>query len=518
MNGRKQALPVDKALVLLRILAFVKFLLPFLIVHPAYELHRDEFLYLAEARHLDWGYLEAPPLLSLLAWVSLLSGDHEFWVRLWPAIFGALTFLLAGKIVLRLGGKGPALFLLFLAFIFTAFLRLHFLFQPNFLDVFFWTLAAYWVFRYIDRQENKFIYLLGFTAGLGFLSKYSVAIFLLALAVALALSPQRKLFAGKHLYLAALTGLLIFLPNLIWQYLHNFPVLHHMEELHETQLRHVSPLSFLSEQLLMTLPVFFIWLTGLCYTFFHTEGKKYIVFGWTFLLVMILLILFQGKGYYALGIYPVLLALGAFRLEQMSQSRRWIRYAGISFILLAGMPLIPVLLPIWAPPRLAQYYQDTGLGQTGILQWEDLRDHALPQDFADMLGRKELLQKTVAALREIPAPEQKNTIILCDNYGQAGALNYYGYRSGLPQAISVSASFLLWVPDYRNIAHIIRIGDGGPEDAGLQGLFAEVTVTDSITAPMAREFGTKIRWFRSADSSVTPLLNEAVKKMQQRFR
>src|SRR5690606_21547497 len=140
----------DRKHLLLWLLALAKLVLPLALPHATFELHRDEFLYLAEGRHLAWGYLEAPPLLSVLAWISQLAGSTDlYWVRIWPAVFGALTFLIAGKMTLTLGGKGFGLLLLFSAFVFSAFLRLHFLFQPNFLDVFFWTLCAWWLFCFI---------------------------------------------------------------------------------------------------------------------------------------------------------------------------------------------------------------------------------------------------------------------------------------------------------------------------------------------------------------------------------
>lgn len=501
---------------LLCLFGLVKFLSELTLTHPLYELHRDELLYLAEARHLAWGYLEAPPLLSLLASLSLLSDAGEYAVRCWPALFGAATFLIAGKIVLDLGGKGFALFLLFLAFIFTAFLRIHFLFQPNFLDVFFWTLAAYWVFCYIRRRQNRFIYLLGVTAGLGMLSKYSMAIFLLALIAALAISAERKLFARRHVYLAALAGLLIALPNFIWQYQHNFPIINHMEELHQTQLRHIDPVSFLIEQLLLTLPVVFVWLAGLWQVFTRNPDRKYIVFGWTYLLIILLLLALHGKAYYALGIYPVLLAFGAFFLENISRSRPWVAYVCPLVILVAGLPMIPVLLPVWEPATLAAYYRTTGLDKAGILRWEDLKDHQLPQDFADMLGRKELTSKTLAAYERIPAAQRQNTVIFCDNYGQAGGLNYYGSESALPRAVSASASFVRWIPRYERIEHLIWVSD--EEFPGLRNYFSEVIVLDSVADPMAREFGTKIRWFRNADSALTPLLNAMTAELQERWQ
>ena len=86
---------------LLYLLAIIRFVLPFLLVHPSYQLHRDEYLYLAEGHHLAWGFLEVPPMLSFMAYISNTMGATEFWVKFWPALFGSLILLMMGKIILR---------------------------------------------------------------------------------------------------------------------------------------------------------------------------------------------------------------------------------------------------------------------------------------------------------------------------------------------------------------------------------------------------------------------------------
>ena len=139
-----------------------------------YEPHRDEFLYLAEGNHLAWGYMEVPPLLSVFAWLTNLFGDSMFWIKFWPSLFGSLTSIVVANIILSLGGKSFALILSFLPFIFGVFLRIHFLFQPNFLEVFFWTMLVYSIIRYIQTAKNKWLYTFGISAGLGIMSKYSV--------------------------------------------------------------------------------------------------------------------------------------------------------------------------------------------------------------------------------------------------------------------------------------------------------------------------------------------------------
>jgi hypothetical protein len=102
---------------LLYILAAIKLALPFFLQDGYYQPHRDEFLYLAEGQHMAWGYMEVPPLLSVFAALTHLLGNGLFWIKLWPALFGALTFLMVGRIVLSLGGRSFALVLSWLPFV-----------------------------------------------------------------------------------------------------------------------------------------------------------------------------------------------------------------------------------------------------------------------------------------------------------------------------------------------------------------------------------------------------------------
>src|SRR5256885_1141745 len=126
----------------LYILAFIKLILPFLLQSSLYEPHRDEFLYLAEGNHMAWGFMEVPPLLSVFAWFTNVFSHEMFWMKFWPSLFGSLTYIIVGKIILSLGGRSFAIFLAFLPFVFSVYLRLFYLFQPNFLEVFFWTMLA----------------------------------------------------------------------------------------------------------------------------------------------------------------------------------------------------------------------------------------------------------------------------------------------------------------------------------------------------------------------------------------
>ena len=283
---------------LLYCLALLKIIIPYFLQNPVYEPHRDEFLYLAEGHHLAFGFMEVPPMLSIFAWLTHLFGGGMFWVKLWPSLFGAATFIVAGKIIQSLGGKRFAIFLLFLPFIFGGYLRMFFLFQPNAPEIFFWTMIAFCIIRFTQTGNIKWLYLFGVSVALGMLSKYSVAFYTVSILVGLLFTTHRTVFLSKHFWYASLIGFIIFLPNLIWQYLHHFPVIVHMNELQQTQLQYISPLSFLSDQLLMNLPCFFIWLAGLFYTLFSKQ-YRYVALGYVF--VIILLLAGHGKSYYAMA-------------------------------------------------------------------------------------------------------------------------------------------------------------------------------------------------------------------------
>ena len=505
---------------LIFLLALIKFILPYLLQNSYYEPHRDEFLYLAEGHHLAWGFMEVPPMLSIFAWLTHLFGDGMFWIKFWPNMFGVLTFIMSCKIVQKLGGGLFAIFLVFLPFVFGVYLRLFFLFQPNTPEVFFWTMIAYSVLRYIQTEKNKYLYFLGFSIGLGMLSKYSVAIFMVSILLGLLFTRQRKIFTNKHLYYAGLIALVIFLPTILWEYNHHFPIVVHMKELTRTQLQYVSPKSFLFDQLLMNLPCVFIWLAGLYYAAFSLKGKKYRAFGWAYLFVIIILVVLHGKNYYSLGVYPVLLAFGAYHLERFSERRVKVwRYVFVLIPLIIGTMFVPISLPIAKPAALAHLYNAMHTSKTGALKWEDLQNHPLPQDFADMLGWEEMTQKVAKAYNSLDSNEKAHSFLFCDNYGEAGAVNYYRHKYNLPEAYSDNGSFLYWMPRNIHIDNLILITDDQEEmQHPFIKDFKSAVVTDSVTNIYARERGTLIIIFKGANDAMNKMFKEKIDDDYRKFK
>ena len=506
--------------IILYLLAVLKIVIPYLLQDSFYEPHRDEFLYLAEGHHVAWGFMEVPPMLSVFAWLTHVFGDGMFWIKLWPSLFGAATFLIAGEIVLSLGGKRFALLLLFLPFIFGGYLRVFFLFQPNPPEILFWTMMIYSIIRFIQSEKNKWLYIFGISVGLGMMSKYSVAFFTVSIVVALLCTQYRKMFLNKHFWYASVIGLLIFLPNILWQYSQHFPVLHHMKELQRTQLQYVSPSDFLIGQLIMNIPCVFIWLTGLWQVSFGNEFKNFRFVGLAYVFVIVLLLIGHGKMYYSLGSYPVLFAFGAYQLERFTAvKRRVLRYAFVLIPVIIGTLMIPIALPVFPPQRLASFYAKTNAKKTGLLKWEDLRDHPLPQDFSDMLGWEEMAQKMSKAYETLDSNEKKHTVLFCDNYGMAGAVTFYARKYHLPEAYSDNASFLYWLPENVHIENVLLLTDDQNEmQHDFIKDFSTAVLSDSITTPLARERGDLVILLKGANEAFNRMFKEKIEKDKAAFK
>ena len=479
-----------KPIWLLYLLALIKLILPFFLQSPVWGPHRDEFLYLAEARHMAWGYMEAPPLLSVFAWLTNLLGGAMWAIKIWPSLTGALTYVLAGRLVLHLGGRWFALVLAWMPFVTGAWLRMHFLFQPNFLDIFCWTAMAYGLIRFQQTGKSMHLYIAGISFGLGMLSKYTMAFYAAGLLAGLLLVWDKKVLTNRHFYYAIGLGFLLFLPNLLWEARHGFPVVYHMKTLEDSQLQYLSPWTFLTDQFLYNVATLFTWMTGLVWA---ARTKQFRFIAWAFVVTLALLMIGHGKSYYSQGAYPILFAFGAPVLE--AWANKWWKIGMLAFSLFLSILLVPLLLPFKAPAPLAEYYVHHSLARkAGGLRWEDLQDHSLPQDFADMLSWEEMTQKVARAYASLDSTEKAHTLLFCDNYGEAGAVNYYGPKYHLPTAYSDNASFLYWMPeDYNRFDVFLLVTDDKQEmQHRFIKEFKSVRLVDSIANPYARENGSLI--------------------------
>ena len=489
----------------------LKFSLHCIIIAPEYDLQRDEYLHLDLGKHLAWGYLSVPPFTAWNSYVILLLGGAEFWVKFFPALYGVLTLIVVWKAIESLGGNLFALILGATAITFSVLLRINMLYQPNSVDVLGWTLLYFSILKYIQTEKNNWLYIAAVVFGFAFLNKYNIVFLVAGLVPALLLTSQRKVFINNKLYISAIIAVLIILPNLIWQYQNHLPVVHHMELLAKTQLVNVNRLDFLKEQVLYFLGSKFIIIAAFVSFFVYPPLKKYQVFFWSFLFTLCLFTYLRAKGYYAIGLYPIFIAFGSVYLEFVFVKKLiWLRIVSILVILALFIPMFQRAFPTKNPVEIAE--NSKAYKDFGMLRWEDGKDHELPQDFADMLGWKELAAKVDAEYGKIS--DKKHTLILCDNYGQAGAINYYSKFKNIG-AVTVNADYINWFPLDEEIKNIILVQEADDDDKERnkeKPLFQEVRLTGKIENKYAREYGASIYVLLGAKVSINKILKRDIEE------
>lgn len=492
-------------------------LLIHLLTSTNYELHRDAFLYIAQGEHLAWGYLSVPPLTAFLSKIlRIITGDSIVAIRFFPALIGTVSVIFINLIVRELGGKKWAQLLASLAFILSpAFLRSNMLFQPVSLNQLFWLIIFFLIIRLINTQNPKYWILISLGFGLGFLTKYSIIFLAAGFVVALLLTRHRKLLYSRYLVYGLLIGLVIITPNMVWQYNNSWPVIYHMDMLRQYHLVNVELSDFLIAQVLMNLPVLFFWLVGLLYLLFHPGFKKYRIIGITYLVVLLILILTRGKSYYTIGLYSVLLAAGGVVFEKYITYRIFL-YANLIYMVFISIVMLPFSLPILGHKQMKDFCQKSI--ERGIdmpMRWEDGQIHALPQDYADMIGWKELSDNVVQVYENLSPEDQQYCYIYAENYGQAGAIRYYGIRTALPEPISFHGSFIFWAPDeVDDIRYLIYVND---EIEGIQEYFREIERFDGITDPYSRESGLPVYLCKNPNSDFAKLYKDRLKEELDRF-
>ncbi len=464
-------------------LAAAKLLIQFAGINH-YGFFRDELYYMACGEHLAWGYVDQPPLIAFVAWLARhLFGPSMVSMRLFPVLAGAAIVWLTGILARDLGGGRLAQFLAAAAILlapvnlaFDSFLSMN-AFEPLF-----WLLCAWIAVRIVKGASPKLWLIFGLVAGIGLENKHSMLVFGFALAVGLLLSGEYRLFHSKWIWLGAAVALCLFLPNLVWEARHGWPQIEVVRNAQRFKNEAISPLRFLFEQVLFLHPVELpVWLGGLIWYFGSREGKRFRFLGWSYLIVLAIFVIFNGKTYYPLPVYPLLMAAGgvAFEAFVAQPRRRWLAISYPALVVAAGLATVPfgvALLPVNA---FLQY--SSGLPFFRVRTERDA-PVPLPQLYADMFGWDDMAATISSVYHSLPVSEQAGCAILAGNYGEAGAIDYYGPKLGIPKAISGHNSYFYWGPRGYSGGCAIVFGERATE---FTKLFGEVQQVATITNPHA---------------------------------
>jgi len=380
------------------------------------------------------------------------------------------------------------------------------------LDVLTWTAFYFVVIKYVNTQKTKWLYIGAVVFAIGFLNKYNFLFLLIGLFPAIALSQQRKLFVKKEFILSILLALLLILPNLLWQYNNHFPVYYHMKRLTETQLVHVNRIDFFKEQLFNFIGSLLIILTAVYALSTYAPFKKYALFVWAMIFTLVVFDYLRAKGYYAIGLYPIYISFGSVFMGDILK-RSWKRYLQpviIAIPVLFFILFFNVFFSNHSPEYIVKNTKE--YKELGLLRWEDGKDHSLPQDNADMLGWKELAYIVDSVYSTFPKTEQ--TLILCDNYGQAAAINYYA-RNINHTAVSFNADYINWFNLNMRYDNLIRVKENDEKENELKTsgpFFDSAFIGGSVTNPLAREYGTTVFVFKKAKIDIRERIKEEIEK------
>jgi len=334
-------------------------------------------------------------------------------------------------------------------------------------------------------------------------------------AISLLVTKYRSLYVSKYFTIALVIGLVIIFPNLIWQHQNNWPVLQHMSELRETQLVHVRLADFIAEQFLWNAQALLIWVGALLVLLFYKQEKEYRLFGFIYIILIILLIVGSGKSYYTLGVYPMLFVFGAYFIEKYV--KKYLTPV-FSFLVISMFISLYVSLSINGIPFITI---EKAVNKDAH-RWEDGSDHDIPQDMADMTGWKEIGEEVSRIYMSLGDKNRNNCDIYCGNYAQAGAVMFYGKQLGIPQPISRHGSFVFWAPDSISKDYIIYVqSDLGyyiDPNTPLQQLFEKVTLIKTINNEYFRENGTKIYLCESPTEDYKNYYKTWIKELKYRYR
>lgn len=456
-----------------------------------YGFHRDEFLYMAMGRNLRLFAMDFPPLIALLAEAQRAALGDALWVlRLAPALAHGAVVVLTGLLAWRLHGGAYAQLLAMIASA-TAplYLRAASLFQPVVFDQLWWTLAVYaLVLATTDRGAGgralRHWILFGIACGVGLLTKFSILLFGAAALVALFVS-GRSLLRTPGPWLAAVIAAVLGSPSWVGQLRLGLPIVDQMGALREMQLDRIGYGQFLVELVLMHGPAaFMLALAGGAALLALPSFRRWRVAGWTCFVAILIIMALRGKPYYTGPVFPMLYAAGAVSFATwISRVRRRslalaLRATAPVLIMAWSAALLPLVLPVFPPEPTARFAASVGI--TSAVTTNQGVILPLPQDFADLLGWERKVARIAAAYHALPAELKDHTVILASNYGQAGAIDFFGPRYGLPSARAPIGSYWFWGPGEKPGDVLLRVG--GTREA-LERLCGDVILADRIDEP-----------------------------------
>jgi len=436
-----------------------------LVVHLATNgnlgFHTDELYYIDCGRHPALGYVDFPPIVPLLAGLETdLLGATPWALRLLPTLLGAFMVILSGAYVRRLGGSlGLQVLALWIAVTAPYFLGANWVYQTVTFDELTWMVALYCLLCLVLERQPRYWLYLGISLGIGLEVKYTIGGLVASIAIAILLTPTlRSDLRTRYPWIAAGIAVLIWAPNLAWQVAKGFPSLVYIANHQGSGGGLVVNVILILVYLFFLIP---LWIAGFVSLFRSTTLRP---IGIACLLPLILF-LFVGKSYYAVGTVPIALAAGLVAIGRIKRPRlrRGFQIAVAAACALQLLTFARLTLPITPPERI----HSLGLDAKNEL-------------FADSVGWQDVAREVESIYGHLPSSQRTGTMIISAFYGVPGALQIYGDKRSLPVVVSPQLSGWYWFPRDLVATNALMV-DYQPSD--VDWMCSSATLVGQLTVP-----------------------------------
>jgi hypothetical protein len=417
-----------------------------------YGYHRDELYFIASGHHLAWSYPDQGVLTPLLAALFEKLGDGSLVVFRLPAVAAIVAAAwITGLTARELGGGSRAQVLAtFTVAVSTVGLLAGHLLSTATTDFALWVAVTWVVLRIARTGRTRLWVVAGILVAVALLNKDLVLVLVLSLTVGLFTTRGgKRLVLNRWYAVGAVIAVAAWIPGLVWQAQHGWPQAELARMIREEYGTAGERIGFLALQLvLFSLGATVLWVTGGITVWRDPRWRFARLLATSWLVTFVVFVITAGQGYYTAGTYPALIAAGAVVVER----RAWTLWTMTAAVAVTSLMTVPAVLPILPPTTLAA----SGWAGVGEQQLE-------------MVGWRGEVSLVADVYRSIPAARRKNAVILTSNYGEAGAIDRYRGRFGLPAAYSGLNAFGLWGPPPASGRPVVLVWEDPRPPAYLRG-------------------------------------------------
>jgi 4-amino-4-deoxy-L-arabinose transferase-like glycosyltransferase len=432
-----------------------------------YGYHGDEMYFIVAGGHPAFGYPDQPPLVPLLVWAMHGIWPSLYLVRLPSALAAGAVAVVAGATAREAGGgtRAQVIAACVAAVSGITLATGHFVTTTTF-DVLSTATLGWLLVGATTRRDPRLLLWAGIVVGVGFEAKPQVG-FVAALAlVSFGLVGPRWVFRSRWLWAGLAAAAVLGLPYVIWQQRNGWPqftvagnIAGNAED---------GRIGFIPFQIVMVSPLLVpVWIAGLV----RAAGERALRFvPVLYGLVAVAYLVGDGKAYYLASLYPTLVGIGAVAVagwfdRPVAAGPHRLRWATLTAAvalsaLFSGLLALPVL-----PERK--------LPGSGAV--------AVNPDLAETVGWPQFIDAVATAWNTIPPAQRDQAVVFAFAYNQAGAIDLFGGRAGLPSAYSAHNGFWLWGPPPDDRTTTIVIGYDSPASVAMW--FTGCVVVDRVTNP-----------------------------------